>query len=89
MSRFLSFGNEATAAPSPSPLPTEAPAQSSSAAWVLTPSGGLNLRETASANAAVLRVIPRLSRWSQYIPKATAGRSSAIKEPKAMYRAAS
>ena len=66
MSRFLSFGNEATAAPSPSPLPTEAPTQSSSAAWVLTPSGGLNLRETASANAAVLRVIPRLSLVTVY-----------------------
>ena len=66
MSRFLSFGNEATAAPSPSPLPTEAPTQSSSAAWVLTPSGGLNLRETASANASVLRVIPRLSLVTVY-----------------------
>ena len=52
-SSFLTYTNPAQQA-----TPTPAAA---SAAWVLTPSGDLNLRETASTSARVLRTIPRLA----------------------------
>ncbi len=60
MTRYLLFSDDVpTAAPAtatPTPVPSGA---ATTAARVSTPSGGLNLRETASVTAKILRVIPR------------------------------
>lgn len=64
MSKFLTFVTDESAAPStpvptPTPLPTQAPSASLQYARVTTKKGSLNLRETASSNARVLRTIPQ------------------------------
>ncbi len=53
--------NQSTAVPQPTATPA-----ASVVAWVLTPSGGLNLRESASTAAKVKLVIPRLSQVTAY-----------------------
>ena len=71
---FLRFDGIAT--PTPTLVPTAAPTPGlpTYAAWVMTPSGSLNLREAPHQGANILLVIPRLamvtvyqagSQWSQ------------------------
>lgn len=51
--QYLTTNNPSQATATPTPGVTHA------SAWVSTPSGGLNLRESASTTASVLRVIPQ------------------------------
>lgn len=66
--QFLTFANPGgspTATPTPTATGTGTPA-ASYAAWVLTPSGGLNLREAPSTDARILRTLPRLGLVTVY-----------------------
>ena len=64
MTRYLTFQNGAapTVSPTASPAPVAEPSQpapSDATAWVVTPNGSLNLRESARDTAKVLRTIPQ------------------------------
>lgn len=67
--QFLTFAQPETS-PTPAPTATVAPGTTtpaaSYAAWVLTPSGGLNLRESPSTDARILRTLPRLGLVTVY-----------------------
>ena len=60
MTRFLTFPGSAAPALSPAPVPTASPAQPDGvSARVTTPGGSLNLRQSPSSSAKVLRTIPQ------------------------------
>jgi uncharacterized protein YraI len=60
MTRFLTFPDSAAPALSPAPVPTASPAQPDGvSARVTTPGGSLNLRQSPSSSAKVLRTIPQ------------------------------
>lgn len=68
MTAYLTFSTDstttettATPAPTPTPAATTSATTTATTATVLTPSGSLNLRETASTSAQVLTTIPRLA----------------------------
>ncbi len=68
MTSFLTLVSSA-ATPTPAPVPTQIPVTGAQYARVTTKNGSLNLRETASADARVLTVIPQYA----YIPVSAYG----------------
>ena len=59
LTEFLQFSATETATPTSAPTSSDA---TQVTAWVLTPSGSLNLRESASSDSGIVAEMPRLSK---------------------------